>query len=1138
MSEYIPYPDLDNKNFYKKIYHKKEFYDTKVDKLPDPSNQSDEILHSIFQEDKDFKLQKGQIFLRNFISELTPYNGILIFHGTGTGKTCAAITIAERFHSKVNETGRKILIIAERIIQNEFLKTIFNFEKEVQKKPKQIVQCTGKTYKISEELKYLPLKKKESLISKIINEIYEISGRISLVNKLFKETGWDGLEENLNDYIKQKIDEEYSNRVIIIDEVHNNLGTIDKEGKFPFVMETIITYSKNVKLILMSATPMVNKASDILYSINLLRINDKRPKIKERSIFKNNENNENFEKGGEKLFKEICKGYVSYIRGGDPPRFPFKIIPSESVIPSPEYLFNGDKIPIDKKIQHTYLIECIMNPIQYTTYKHVLANEIVSNIYETIKTGGLLFGPSLVCNISFPSLTDIGMYGRNGYGTSKSSENAVIETKDINGNLIYQYSSFSEGFLLRENINKYSTKYTAIYDNIIYSIGISFVYSAYLWGGIYPLAFMLEENGFEPALITGKEYSRFQSKTRKPTICYMCGKVKHDSKDHEWSPARYVIISGSDNLLQSDIAKISGYINRKDNMYGKLVKVLLGSEVSGEGIDFKRIRQVHILEPWYNQATIDQIEGRSIRNGSHIDLPPEQRNVEIFKYCAIPPNNNKREDKIETIDEYMYRLTEDKDKKIKKVEYLLKEIAVDCLFQKENNIRNIQRNIKLENSRGHIINYVYGDKPYSRECNYMKNCDYKCEWEPTKIVDINKSTYSIDFADLDIEKARDVIIEMYKKNFAYDIDTIFSNIKKSYKLEDIYIYLALESLMKKKGDYYVKDRYGRVGYLVEKGKLFIYQPTELDDEKAPFLYKSIPLETKPKYITFSENIKDTEVKDSKKGDSIFIELYNYYELILSILREYINNIEKYNDILYSIVFYSLSNKNTFKLLKYIVSPLYIKNKNKDIESFKNIAVKYYTDNGNIFNKSSVSIMVGNLSAKWNTSKMSKSQNEKWRKNDDTVEIIMINNLNEINNTKLYSKIPKNIKYNEKSTKGDYFFTLKKSNIRPMYIGTREEKITENNKYLKLFNFTSRHETNKVSKRNELRGMVCSSFHVPYLKKILNDLEDIINEELKMKILISHKDSRTNICIKIEFLLRLLNKYTDKVWFYEGFFYEN
>ena len=364
----------------------------------------------------------------------------------------------------------------------------------------------------------------------------------------------------------------------------------------------------------------------------------------------------------------------------------------------------------------------------------------------------------------------------------------------------------------------------------------------------------------------------------------MCGKVKHDSKDQEWSPARYVIISGSDNLLQSDIAKISGYINRKDNMYGKLVKVLLGSEVSGEGIDFKRIRQVHILEPWYNQATIDQIEGRSIRNGSHIDLPPEQRNVEIFKYCAIPPNNNKREDKIETIDEYMYRLTEDKDKKIKKVEYLLKEIAVDCLFQKENNIRNIQRNIKLENSRGQIINYVYGDKPYSRECNYMKNCDYKCEWEPTKIVDINKSTYSIDFADLDIEKARDVIIEMYKKNFAYDIDTIFSNIKKSYKLEDIYIYLALESLMKKKGDYYVKDRYGRIGYLVEKGKLFIYQPTELDDEKAPFLYKSIPLETKPKYITFSENIKDTEVKDSKKGDSIFIELYNYYELILSILN--------------------------------------------------------------------------------------------------------------------------------------------------------------------------------------------------------------------------------------------------------------
>ena len=111
------------------------------------------------------------------------------------------------------------------------------------------------------------------------------------------------------------------------------------------------------------------------------------------------------------------------------------------------------------------------------------------------------------------------------------------------------------------------------------------------------------------------------------------------------------MLTGSSELSTIEKAKITGYINRVDNIDGKLVKIIVGSSVSGEGIDFKRIRQVHIVEPWYNQAKLDQVEGRAIRNGSHRDLPPNQRNVEIFKYCITPPKNIKDKEKsIETID--------------------------------------------------------------------------------------------------------------------------------------------------------------------------------------------------------------------------------------------------------------------------------------------------------------------------------------------------------------------------------------------------------------------------------------------------------------------------------------------------------
>ena len=42
-----------------------------------------------------FKLLNHQIYLKNILSPHSPYNGILLFHGVGVGKTCSAITIAE-----------------------------------------------------------------------------------------------------------------------------------------------------------------------------------------------------------------------------------------------------------------------------------------------------------------------------------------------------------------------------------------------------------------------------------------------------------------------------------------------------------------------------------------------------------------------------------------------------------------------------------------------------------------------------------------------------------------------------------------------------------------------------------------------------------------------------------------------------------------------------------------------------------------------------------------------------------------------------------------------------------------------------------------------------------------------------------
>lgn len=1171
---FIPYPDIEDKDFYERIYRKKEFFDTKPPRHPDPGDQRKETMEKLFSKDGDFRLSASQRFLRNFISEATPYNGVFVWWGTGVGKSCAAIAIAERFHKRVEETGKKILMIVGPNIRGEFLKTIFNFEKEAAKKSsRQVVQCTGRTYQLGAEAKYLTEKARERRITKMIKEVYEIIGTDKLRNRIIRETGWNGKLSTLNERIVEKLREMFSDRVIVVDEVHNRVSTEGADKSIPTIFMAMIGSAENVRLVLMSATPMVNSPDDIIFPTNLLRVNDGREPIKKRDVFTAEGH---FTSNGEKLLREATQGYYSYVRGGDPPRFPYELIPPESKTPDPVYMIEGQKIPQNKKMKSTRVIECKMDSYQYRTYVASVNKDKES------KTGGLLTGSLQAGNIVFPLPTGkFGVYGSSGIGDKQSEDHPLIKFKDTRDNEMYKYAPYAEGFLLDKHIGKYSVKFKEIYSRITDSIGVNFVYSQFLPAGVTALALMLEENGFLPAIITGKEHELLQSKTKKPPICYKCGKHKHPKTDHQWSPAKYVLLTGSQHLNpDTDIPKISGYINREENMYGKLVKVLLGSEVSGEGIDFKRIRQVHILEPWYNQARIDQVKGRAIRNGSHKDLPPEQRNVEVFKYCIVPPSRRTKEEQIETVDERDYRYAEDKDRKIKAVEYILKQMAIDCLFQRENNLRLIRRTVKLENSRGQIINFVTGDKPYSRECDYRKSCDYECFWKPkTKKVSIDRSTYGPEFAQSDIEKARERVQELYKEQFIIDVRRIFEYMKKvEPDIDPIYTYLALESLMNPDGEYAVQDRYGREGYLIERDDLFIFQPFDIADEFAPMWYRKNPLMTKVMDSPFpvSEIAKASEAMlegklPKKSGDQILKERWKAYNKIQKALLPYIKKKSAFEGIILSMTLDPLPDKWAVNMLKYLLSPAYVKEKDKAKQAFNTEVVKFYAKEGSIFeevrkkgkknkktkgNKAKKgnkeegrrAIMVGNECAQWGRAEfgVKKRLRQDWGKCDPDIETYMESIINDNEYDDLWRKVPagKRVRQGEDVSRSDYLFLVKQSNILPDFVGTIEEPTASStSKAFKILDFTREEEVTRKdrgrSKRSEIRGRVCSTFKVPYLQGTLVAIEKVARQQsipnLKIPETSKEKKSRSNMCTRLEFLLRVLNEFTDKLWFYKGRF---
>ena len=110
------YPTLNNPNFALDIAERKEFNDTKYNMVI-PVSQRQIETEAAKLCSAEFELAPHQLFVRNFLSTMTPYNSLLLYHGLGTGKTCSAISVAEEMRDYMTQLGitKKILVVASVI---------------------------------------------------------------------------------------------------------------------------------------------------------------------------------------------------------------------------------------------------------------------------------------------------------------------------------------------------------------------------------------------------------------------------------------------------------------------------------------------------------------------------------------------------------------------------------------------------------------------------------------------------------------------------------------------------------------------------------------------------------------------------------------------------------------------------------------------------------------------------------------------------------------------------------------------------------------------------------------------------------------------------------------------------------------
>jgi hypothetical protein len=422
-------------------------------------------------------------------------------------------------------------------------------------------------------------------------------------------------------------------------------------------------------------------------------------------------------------------------------------------------------------------------------------------------------------------------------------------------------------------IGTYSSKIKCILDSIVnpeteyVSKGIILIYSQYIDSGLIPMALALEEMGFTrygenvKPLFKNRPTDVVDVKTMKPPL-----------NKKSFTPARYSIITGDPRISPNNDFEVKG-LTGEDNKDGYKVKVVLISRAGSEGIDLKFIRQVHILEPWYNMNRIEQIIGRAVRNFSHKDLEFEERNVEIFMYGTILGDENKDE----AADLYVYRVAEFKAIQIGNVTRILKESAVDCIINQEQQFftqkimeDNLKTPVKQILSNGmQLDDFKVGDAPFSPACDYMAKCDYSCKYD--KDIDEsrlkNDDTYNENFIMNNSDKILQRIRMLMKDSFFYIKENLIASINTPKEYPRTQIFAALTKLIDDNNEFIV-DKYGRNGRLVNIGEYYLFQPIELRDTNISIFDRSVPIDYKHEMINFEvrENISKQTTDKRKKKD--------------------------------------------------------------------------------------------------------------------------------------------------------------------------------------------------------------------------------------------------------------------------------
>ena len=545
----------------------------------------------------------------------------------------------------------------------------------------------------------------------------------------------------------------FDNSCVIIDEIHNLISRMINSRDVARAIYKLIMNAKNIKLIFLSGTPMLNSPNEIAIILNLLmgyrkEYTSKIPKtLNIKELTKKLEANKYID-----TFKiDTTKNTVSYILYPDgfiksgnlikKTDKPFsldielskivikniKVIPEDPeefnkyfISPGGESIQNSDMFmrrilgvvsyfnTFDPKLYPSTkinIVKLLMTETQFSEYEKArLRERRTATKYKKDDSSGVYrFYSRAICNFVYPKeikrpfaakldylkaeIDDIDYVIKQGSTEEEDSSDAIDYRKQLKTSIL---ELKEKGYLSQKGLSELSPKFLDISKKIKKLNGKALIYSQYRTvEGLGILCNVLEEEGYIEFKVkkidTTWEIDISEADMKKPKFFQFFGN----------SEATVIL----KNIFNGDMEFVPVSIRdklNKTNIYGENIQIAMITQSGSEGVSLKEVRQVHIVEPYWNNIRVDQVIGRAVRMNSHTALPVSERNVDVYIYNICFTDKQilnsftiRTRDKSITTDEHLYEISKRKAKLIDSFLELLKKASVDCALNAKyhNNLR-------------------------------------------------------------------------------------------------------------------------------------------------------------------------------------------------------------------------------------------------------------------------------------------------------------------------------------------------------------------------------------------------------------------------------------------------------------------